>query len=269
MSLTLLRLINHGSENMIDEVTVTKAITEKYIEKFLKGVRCDVAVVGGGPSGLVAASILGKKGFSVSLFEKKLSLGGGIWGGGMMFNKVVVQKEGVPVLDEFNVDYEKYDEYFVVDAVELAGSLIYHASRNARIFNLMSVEDVMIKDGRMTGLVINWSAVEIANLHIDPLTIECKAAIDATGHDATICNIVSKKTGNFKLEGERYMDAERGEKGVVERASEVFPGLYVTGMSVAAVYGLPRMGPIFGGMLLSGKRVAEIVAEKLDHSSKS
>ena len=248
---------------MIDEVEITKAIAEKYFEKFLSGLRCDVAVVGGGPSGLVAASILGMNGFNVSLFEKKLSLGGGIWGGGMMFNKVVVQKEATTVLDEFNVSYEEYDGYFVADAVEMAGSLIYNASRDARIFNLTSVEDVMIKNGRMTGLVINWSAVEIAGLHIDPLTIECKAVIDATGHDAAVCSITSKKTGKFVMKGEKYMDAEEGEKGVIEKASEVFPGLYVTGMSVAAVYGLPRMGPIFGGMLLSGKRVAELVEKNL------
>lgn len=249
---------------MIDEVTITEAIAEKYFEKFLKGIRCDVAVVGGGPSGLVAASLLGKKGYSVSLFEKKLSLGGGIWGGGMMFNKIVVQKGAIPVLEEFNVGYEEFKKgYFVADAVELAGSLIYTASKNANVYNLVSVEDVMIKNDRMTGLVVNWSAVEMAKLHIDPLTISCKAVIDATGHDAVVCTITSRKTGSFELAGEKYMNAESGEKGVVDKTSEVYPGLYVTGMSVASVYGLPRMGPIFGGMLLSGKKVAELVDKNL------
>ncbi|MEM3984123.1 MAG: ribose 1,5-bisphosphate isomerase, partial [Sulfolobales archaeon] len=47
----------------------------------------------------------------------------------------------------------------------------------------------------------------------------------------------------------------------------VLPGLYVTGMSVAALYGLPRMGPIFSSMLLSGKRVAEIIERDLKASA--
>ena len=59
------------------------------------------------------------------------------------------------------------------------------------------------------------------------------------------------------------MYAEKGERLVVEKTGEVCPGLYASGMSVASLYNLPRMGPIFGGMLLSGKRVAEIVFQKL------
>jgi ribulose 1,5-bisphosphate synthetase/thiazole synthase len=33
------------------------------------------------------------------------------------------------------------------------------------------------------------------------------------------------------------------------------------GMSANAAFGGPRMGPIFGGMLLSGRRVSELILE--------
>ena len=59
------------------------------------------------------------------------------------------------------------------------------------------------------------------------------------------------------------MDVEKAEAGVVEKTGEIFPGLYIAGMAVCAVYGLPRMGPIFGGMLKSGKKVAEIIIKKI------
>jgi len=255
------------TENMdegVDEIVISKAIVERYFEKLMESLNSDVAIVGGGPSGLVAAYYLGVEGYKTTLFEKKLSLGGGIWGGGMMFNKIVVQKEALEILDEFDITYERYDDrHFVADAIELAGGLIHRASKKARLFNLINVEDVMIRDNRITGLVVNYTPVEMSNLHIDPITVAAKAVVDATGHDAFVCNMVSRKTGELELKGEKYMHAEVGERGVVENTSEVYPGLFVAGMTVAAVYGLPRMGPIFGGMLLSGRKVAELIASRI------
>jgi len=251
---------------MIDEITITKAITSSFVEKFLDSLQGDVVIVGAGPSGLTASYYLAKSGYKVVLIEKKLSLGGGIWGGGMMFNEVVVQTPALEILDELGISYKKFDDnHYVVDAIELAGTLIYKAVKaGVRVFNLTSVEDVMIRNDRIVGLVINWSAVELSGLHVDPMTISAKAVVDATGHDAVVCRLVAKKTGKLELKGERYMHAEVGEEGVVKNTSEVFPGLFVTGMAVASVYGLPRMGPIFGGMLMSGRKVAKLVAERLE-----
>jgi len=256
----------------MDEVIISRAITESYIKDLLGAMELDVAIVGAGPAGITAAYYLAREKLKTAIFEKRLSIGGGIWGGGMMFNKVVVQPEGKEILDEFGVASTEYQKgYYVADAVELASTLCSKAIRaGAKIFNLIGVEDVVIREGdRVSGLVLNWSPVSLANLHVDPLAIRSKLVIDATGHGSEVCRLVTQKLGG-KLRtatggivGEKSMWAEIGEKMVPENTKEVYPGLIAAGMAATAVSGSPRMGPIFGGMLLSGKKAAQIAMELL------
>ena len=96
---------------------------------------------------------------------------------------------------------------------------------------------------------------------VDPIAIESKLVVDATGHEACVANSLAKRN-LLKIEGFGGMWVEKSEDMLVERTGEVHPGLVVTGMAVATVFGIPRMGPTFGGMLLSGKKAAE-EAEKL------
>ncbi|MDD3627693.1 MAG: ribose 1,5-bisphosphate isomerase, partial [bacterium] len=70
-------------------------------------------------------------------------------------------------------------------------------------------------------------------------------------------------TPDGKVQGERSMWAEVGEKAIDKNTIEVFPGLWVTGMAANAIFGDHRMGPIFGGMLFSGKKAAEKIIEAL------
>ncbi len=114
----------------------------------------------------------------------------------------------------------------------------------------------------MSGLVLNWTAVERAHLHVDPLAVRSKVVIDGTGHDAEICRIVQEKIpsapDSLQVIGEQPMWADVGERALLDFTKEVYPGLVVSGMAANAVYGGPRMGPIFGGMMLSGERAAEV-----------
>jgi thiamine thiazole synthase len=255
----------------LDDVIITKAIVERFYQKFLEHSEVDVAIAGAGPAGLCAAYYLAREKVKVAVFERKLSIGGGMWGGGMMFNELVVGEEGKTILDEIEVGCKGYQKgYFTADAVECISTLCSKATRaGAKVFNLISVEDVMLEHEKVCGLVLNWSAVQMANLHVDPLTIRAKYLVEATGHPVELVKIIVKKLGpklftsTGDVVGEKSMWADMGEREVVENSKEVFPQVYVVGMAANAVFGSHRMGPIFGGMLLSGKKVAEEILRKL------
>ncbi len=89
--------------------------------------------------------------------------------------------------------------------------------------------------------------------------------VDATGHEASVVNILSRKDPELHVavQGEKSMWAEKGEQQLLENTREIYPGLFVTGMAANAVYGGYRMGAVFGGMLLSGKRCAEEILGRL------
>jgi thiamine thiazole synthase len=255
----------------LDEIVISKAIIESYKEKLINALDVDVAIVGGGPAGLVCAYYLAKEKFKVALFERKLSIGGGMWGGGIMFNEIVVQEEGKKILDEFGIRTRKYQKnYYLADSIEAVSTLCSKAAKaGSRIFNLLSAEDVLVKNKQVCGLVLNWTAVAIANLHVDPISMRSKYVVDATGHAAEVVRIVERKSGirlktkTGKIIGEGSMDADFAEKLTVKNSKEACFGLYVCGMCANAVFGGPRMGPVFGGMLLSGKKVAKEIIKKI------
>jgi len=257
-------------KKVTEEYMISKLIIDSYFNKLRKGLSCDVAVVGGGPSGLVCAYFLAKKGIKTALFERKASLGGGIWGGGMMFNTVVVQKELRRLYEEFNISYEIAEgKYLVTGTPELVSALSFAAcKKGVEIFNFISAEDITVKKGTVCGLVLNWTSVEMAGLHVDPLSIDARYIVDATGHDCDVVKKLMKRRGvrlkeTGDIYGEKFMNVELGEKEVVRNSKEIFPGLFVTGMAGNAVSGGHRMGPIFGGMMLSGEKVAKEIIKRL------
>ena len=183
---------------------------------------------------------------------------------------VVVQEEAKRLLDEVGVTTREFQPgYYTAGSVECVSALTFAAVKaGLTVFNLVSVEDVMLREQRVVGLVINWTAVEMGGLHVDPLTIHAGAVIDATGHPVEVVKVLERKmnvrlaTPSGKIEGEKSLWANVAESKTLENTKEVYPGLFVAGMSANATFGSYRMGPIFGGMLLSGKRVAELVVKR-------
>jgi thiamine thiazole synthase len=255
----------------LDEIKISRAIIESYKNKLIKSLDVDVAIAGAGPAGMVCGYYLAKAGKSVVIFERKLSVGGGMWGGGIMFNEIVVQEKAKEILDEFGIKARIYEKgYYLADSIEAVSTICSKTAKaGVKIFNLLSVEDVMTRQKRICGLVLNWTAVEMANLHVDPITMKARFVVDATGHAAEVVHIVERKSGirlntkTGKIMGEQSMWAEVAEDTIVRNSKEAAPGLYVCGMSANAVFGGPRMGPIFGGMLLSGKKVAKDLLKRL------
>ena len=260
------------AENVVMEEVISGAIVRRYFEKLQDNLAIDVAIVGAGPSGLVAARDLAKAGFKVAVYESKLAPGGG-----MLMNEVTVQNDAAEILREFGITTVPYDkDYHTIDSVEMASGLIFGARKaGAVIFNTVKVEDIVMHDGVVSGVVINWNPVARLEMHVDPLVVTTRALIDGTGHPSEIINKAVHKAG-VKVDsptggilGEKPMWMADGERTTVLNTKRLYPGLYASGMAANNVQGGFRMGPIFGGMLKSGRKIAQIVAEDLGEPAKA
>lgn len=254
------------------EKEVTRAIVGEFAREFMEHVESDAIVVGGGPAGLMAGRELCRAGKRVLLIERNNYLGGGFWLGGYLMNKVTVRSPADRELDELGIPHQEVSPgLHVADGPHACSKLIAAAcDAGVKFANMTVFEDVVLRENnRVAGVVINWTPITALPREItcvDPVALEAKLVIEATGHDACVARKLEAR-GLLKVPGFGGMWVERSEDLIVEHTGEAHPGLIVAGMAVSTIYGLPRMGPTFGAMLLSGKRAAEVALAKLASAS--
>ena len=100
----------------IKESEVTKTIVRGFMNDFLEYTTSDVIVVGGGPCGTTAAMLLAREGLKTLIIEKDLKAGGGMWQGGMLFPKMVVEEPANLFLESFGIKMKKEGNLYTADS---------------------------------------------------------------------------------------------------------------------------------------------------------
>jgi len=244
----------------VTDAKISKVILKEFAAWLEDYITSDVIIVGGGPSGLTAARDLAGAGVKTLVVESNNYLGGGFWIGGYLMNTLTFRAPAQKVLDDIRIPYKEAEPgLFTTEGPNACSKLISAAcDAGAKILNMTKVDDAVYRNGKVEGVVINWMPVSRLPRQIscvDPISIEAKVVIDATGHDASVCASLAKRD-IIKIKDCGPMDANSSEDLVVEKTGVICPGLIVAGMAVSTAYGIPRMGPTFGGMLMSGKKAA-------------
>jgi thiazole biosynthesis enzyme len=251
----------------VSEKEITRTIAAMFNETMTEYTDSDVIIIGAGPAGLTAGRELGKMGIKTLIVEQNNYLGGGYWVGGYMMNPVTVRAPAQKIWDELGIPYRKITDGLYATWGPHACSKLIAAACDAgvRFLQLTKFDDLVLKNKRVGGIVVNWMPVSALPRNItcvDPVALESKIVIDASGHDSVAVKRLMDR-GYMKWKGMDPLWVEGSEDAVVNYTGEVFPGLIAAGMSVTETHGLPRMGPTFGSMLLSGKKAAEVAIGKL------
>lgn len=254
----------------ISEIQVTRTIVNEFLDDFMQNILdSDVVVVGSGPCGVTAAKYSAELGHKTVMVERNLYAGGGMWQGGYLMPKNTVRAPAHKILEECGVELKEVEEgLYVCDSFEMVSKMLASAcSAGVKLLNSTNVDDLILKEDHVEGVVIQWYPAKMMPPFMtcmDPIAIRSKVVIDATGHDSVLVKRLSEQRSGIPVpKGCGSLWVDEAEKQTVELTHEIYPGLIVAGMAATSTYGAPRMGPTFGGMLLAGKKAAELAHEKI------
>lgn len=83
------------------------------------------------------------------------------------------------------IEYDEQDSYVVIKHAALFASTIMSkllARTNVTLFNAVAVEDLIVKGGRVSGVVTNWALVSInhdTQSCMDPNVMEAKVVVSS------------------------------------------------------------------------------------------
>lgn len=145
----------------IEEKNISRAIVSEYHKHLYDAIESDIIIAGAGPAGLIAGRILAQNNYKTTIIERNNFLGGGMWIGGYLMNKITLRSPAEKFLIDLNIAYEEIEKgLFVADAPDFASGLIKAACEaGVKFLNMTIVEDVMVKNKELKGLVINWTPV--------------------------------------------------------------------------------------------------------------
>lgn len=158
--------------------------------------------------------------------------------GGQLFSAMIVRKPGQHFLAEVGVPFDDCNEnYVVVKHAALFTSTILSKllmRPNVKLFNALAAEDLIVKNGRVAGVVTNWTLVTLhhdTQSCMDPNVIEAKVVVSSTGHDGPMGASGVKrlqKIGLIKnVPGMIALDMNAAEDGIVRNTREVVPGMVI------------------------------------------
>jgi len=163
----------------------------------------------------------------------------------------VVRKPAHIFLDELGIEYDEQEDYVVIKHAALFTSTIMSkllARPNVKLFNAVAAEDLIVKEGRVGGVVTNWALVSMnhdTQSCMDPNVMEAKVVVSSCGHDGPFGATGVKRLKSIgmidSVPGMKALDMNTAEDAIVKLTREVVPGMIVTGMEVAEIDGSPRM----------------------------